>query len=291
LNAEVFASMLSFFPVIGLATLGGFLSQKSGVWNIALEGLIAFGAFSGVFSYHYLGQSIYLSLLFGYLTGLLFGALLSLFCVYASLDQIVVGFGLWFFAEGLAGFLYYTLLPSIRVDKTIVLNFFGLDPVFYLTVLSFCLLYFILNKTSQGLAIRATGENPRAADVAGIAVHRIRFVCTTLGAGFVSMAGSYLSLVILQGYTYDIVAGYGWVAYALILFGRWTALGVFSGSLLFTFLIGLQTRIQVAGILFIPSEFMVVLPHIGVILALMLSGVFGEKAGMPAALGSHYERE
>ena len=113
----------------------------------------------------------------------------------------------------------------------------------------------------------------------------------TAGSGFASLAGSYLSLVILQGFTYRMVAGYGWTAFALVLFGRWRTGGVFLGSLFFTLLIGLQTRLQVIGVGFIPPEFVVVLPHVGVILALTLAGAIGKRVGMPAALGVHYERE
>jgi ABC-type uncharacterized transport system permease subunit len=287
----VLASILSFFPVIGLATLGGFLSQKSGVWNIALEGVMAFGAFSGVLAYHYLGGSIWFSLLFGFLTGLLVGAVLSLLCVRLGLDQIVTGYGLWFITEGMAGYLYYTALPSVRVVETIGPEILSLDPVFYLTLLSYGALYVVMGKTRHGLAVKAVGESPRAADTAGVDVGRVRGVCTTLGSGFASLAGSYLSLVVLQGFTYKMVAGYGWTAFALVLFGRWTTRGIFLGSLFFTLLIGLQTRLQVIGIGFIPPEFVVVLPHVGVILALALAGAIGRRAGMPAALGVHYERE
>jgi ABC-type uncharacterized transport system permease subunit len=288
---EAVSSILSFFPVIGLATLGGFLSQKSGVWNIALEGVMAFGTFSGIFSYHYLGNSIWISLLFGFSMGLIFGMLLSILCVYFGLDQIVAGFGLWFLTEGLSGFLYFTALPSVKIDETLGPRFLHLDPIFYLTLILFLCLYIFLKNTKQGLAVVAVGENPEAADAVGINVYKVRWICTALGSAFVGLAGAYLSLVVLQGFTYKMVAGYGWAAFALILFGRWTTSGIFFGSLFFTFLIGIQTRLQVAGIPIPPSEFMVVIPHIGVIAALAIAGAMGKRAGMPSALGRHYERE
>jgi len=288
---QIISSILSFFPVIGLAALGGFLSQKSGVWNLSLEGIMAFGAFSGVFAYHYFGGSIWVSLLFGFLMGFVIGMLLSALTVRLSLDQVVVGFGLWFLTEGLAGFLYTTLLPSVKVKETMGFRIFSLDPVFYLTLLSFGLIYVVMKNTKQGLAVVAVGENPRAADVAGIDVSKVRWICTSLGSGFVGLAGAYLSLVILQGFTYNLVAGYGWTAFALILFGRWKTSGVFWGSLFFTFLIGAQTRLQVAGFTFIPPEFVVIIPYLGVIVALAAAGAMGKKAGMPSALGVHYDRE
>jgi ABC-type uncharacterized transport system permease subunit len=285
------SSIVSFFPVIGLAALGGFLGQKSGVWNIAIEGIMAFGAFSGVFAYHYFGNSIWVSLLFGFLFSLIFGVLLSVLCVSHGLDQIIVGFGLWFLSEGLAGFLYLTVLPSVKVAETLEPKLLSLDPVFYLTLASFAVVYVILQYSKHGLTIKAVGENPKAADSVGINVYRTRWICTTLGAGFMGLAGSYLSLVILQGFTYDLIAGYGWVAFALILFGRWTLPGTFFNALFFTLLIGIQTRLQVAGILVLPSEFIVVIPHFGVIVALSLAGILGKKAGMPASLGDYYEKE
>ena len=288
---QIISSILSFFPVIGLAALGGFLSQKSGVWNLSLEGIMAFGAFSGVFAYHYFGGSIWVSLLFGFLMGFVIGMLLSALTVRLSLDQVVVGFGLWFLTEGLAGFLYTTLLPSVKVKETMGFRIFSLDPVFYLTLLSFGIIYVIMKNTKQGLAVVAVGENPRAADVAGIDVFKVRWICTSMGSGFVGLAGAYLSLVILQGFTYNLVAGYGWTAFALILFGRWKTSGIFWGSLFFTFLIGAQTRLQVAGFTFIPPEFLVIIPYLGVIVALAAAGAMGKKAGMPSALGVHYDRE
>ena len=288
---DAISSILSFFPVIGLAALGGFTSQKSGVWNIAIEGIMTFGAFAGVFAYHYFGNSIVIALLFGFLSSLIFGVLLSVLCVYQGLDQIVVGFGLWFLSEGLAGFLYLAVLPSVMVTETLGPKILSLDPFFYVTIAAFTILYVILKHTKQGLAIRVVGENPRAADTVGINVYRTRWICTTVGAGLMGVAGSYLALVILQGFTYNLVAGYGWAAFALVLFGRWTVPGTLLSSLVFTLLIGLQTRLQVAGILIVPSEFMVVTPHIAVVAALALAGALGKKSGMPAALGRFYQKE
>ncbi len=168
---DALGSILSFFPVIGLAALGGFLGQKSGVWNIAIEGVMAFGAFSGVFAYHYFGHSLWVSLLFGFLFSLLFGALLSMLCVSYGLDQIIVGFGLWFLSEGLAGFLYLTVLPSVKVAETLDPKLLSLDPMFYLTIVSFAFVYVILKYSKHGLTIKAVGENPKAADSVGINVY------------------------------------------------------------------------------------------------------------------------
>ena len=288
---DAISTSLSFFPVIGLAALGGFISQKSGVWNIAVEGIMTFGAFAGILAYHYLAPSIEVALLVGFLASLTFGVLLALLCVHRGLDQLVVGFGLWFLAEGLAGFLYLALLPSVTVTTPFGPKVLALDPLFYGTMTAFAGLYVILQHTRWGLAIRAVGESARAADAVGIPVARTRGICTTVGAGLMGVAGSYLALVVLQGFTYNLVAGYGWAAFALVLFGRWTVPGTLLSPLGFTLLIGLQTRLQVAGILILPAELIVVTPHIAVVAALALAGALGKKSGMPAALGRHYRKE
>lgn len=288
---DMIISILSFFPVIGLATLGGLITQKSGVWNIAIEGMMAFGTFAGVFGYHYLGRSLFNALLFGFLGGLMLGGLLALLCVRLGLDQIVVGFGLWFLGEGLSGFMYSTIVPSTKIEDRLPQLLLSLDPVFYVSILGFAGLYIVLRYMKAGLAIIATGEDPKVADSAGIDVYKIRWLCTVLGSGIIGLAGAYLSIAVLQGFSYRMVAGYGWAAFALILFGRWEVPGSLLGSLLFTFLVGAQTRLQIAGVNILPPTFMVVIPQIGVLLAVAIGAVLGKKAGMPSALGVHYGRE
>ena len=227
---------------------------------------------------------------FGLLVGVIMGSLLSLLCVYYGLDQIVVGFGLWFVMEGLAGFLYGTLASGVKVTERPLLVL-GLDPVLYLSLALFPLAYYVINRTGPGITLVSVGENPRVADTAGVDVTRVRWICTALGSGLISLAGAYLSLVILQGFTDRLVAGYGWAAFALVLFSRWSVSWLLGGSLFFTVLVGLQIRLQVAGFQLLPSEFMVIIPHMGVIVALVLAGMMGKRMGMPSGLGRHYSRE
>jgi len=287
---EIVASILSYFPVIGLAALGGLLSQKSGVYNISIEGIMAFGTMAGLFGYYHT-HSLWLGLLVGFISGVVFGVLLSVLTISLKLDQIVIGFTIWFFAEGLAGFLYPLLLPGgFKVPERFG-GVFGFNVIFYLTIAVFILAFVILRWTRQGLAVRVSGESPGVADIAGINVQKTRWICVVLGSGLIGISGAYLAVHILQGFNYMMVAGYGWVAFAIVLFGRWSSLGVLAGSLFFSALIGIQTRMQVAGILFIPSEFMVVLPHIAVIIVLSVVGILGKKSGMPSALGIPYKRE
>lgn len=287
---EIIASILSYFPVIGLAALGGLLSQKSGVYNISIEGFMAFGTMSGLLGYYYTG-SLWVGLLAGFIFVMAFGVLLAFLTVSLKLDQIVIGFTLWFFAEGLAGFLYPLLIPGgFKVPERFG-GVLGFNIIFFLTIAIFVLAFVIFRWTRPGLAVRVSGESPGVADISGINVQKTRWITVVLGSGLMGISGAYLALHILQGFNYMMVAGYGWVAFAVILFGRWSALGVMGGSLFFSALIGIQTRLQVAGVTFIPSEFMVVLPHIAVIIVLSIVGIFGKKSGMPSALGVPYNRE
>ncbi len=287
----IISGILSYFPVIGLAALGELISQKAGVYNIGIEGIVAFGTFSGILGY-YLTGSLWLSLLIGFVLASIFGVLLSVLSVSLNFDQIVIGFGLWFLAEGLAGFLYAIAVPGeFNVPERFGEVIFNLNPLIFITIGLFVFFFVLLRWTKEGLAIRVVGERPEVADTAGINVSKVRWICCIVGAGLMGLAGAYLAVHVLQGFTYKMVAGYGWIAFAITLFGRWSPGGILFGSVFFSSLIGIQTRLQVAKILFIPKEFMVVLPHIGVVVLLAILGIWGRKTGMPAALGKPYERE
>lgn len=287
---SVIVSILSFTPLLGLAVLGLLVTQKSGVWNIGVEGIMIMGAFSAVFSYSFMGQNIWFSMLFSCLIGGLFGAMLAFLCVKHKLNQLIVGFGFWFAGNGLAGFLYGITKPKVQIAESFP-GFLSLDIIFYLTIALFIVVFFVFNYTKQGLSIICCGENPKAGDCAGINVNKIRATCTIVGAGLMAMAGAYVALATLRGFDYQMILGYGWMAFAILIFGRFSTFGVLGCSLIFTTLIGLQNRLQILGLLFMPVEFMVVLPHIGVIIGLFLTAILGKKTGIPAAIGIHYDRE
>jgi simple sugar transport system permease protein len=223
--------------------------------------------------------------------GALFGMLLSLLSERFKLNQIVIGFGLWFLASGLAGSVYAMILaPQEIVIKPIDAVLFSLDPVFYLSIAIFVCLMFFFSKTRPGLAVKAVGENPRAAETAGIDVGRTRWICNMIGSGLIGLAGAYLAIDVLQGFTYTMVSGYGWIAFALVIFGRWETHYVFLGSFVFTATTAIATRLGILGIQILPPSYVVYLPHIAVIVGLTLAMILGKKMGMPAALGQPYER-
>jgi len=287
---QTIIAILEMSPVLSIAAFGQLLSQKSGVFNLGIEGIMASGAVFAVLGYS-IGLGPWLSLLFGFLIGALFGMLLSLLSEKLKLNQIVVGFGLWFLALGLAGSVYAMILAPQKIDiKPIDPVLFSLDPVFYLSIVIFIFLGFFFSMTRQGLAVKAVGENPRAADTAGIDVEKVRLICNVTGSGLIGLSGAYLAIDILQGFTYTMVSGYGWIAFALVIFGRWETHYVFLGSFVFVSTTAIATRLGILGIQILPPSYVVYLPHIAVIVALTLTMMLGKKMGMPAALGHPYER-
>ncbi len=288
---DITISILTLLPILGLSSLGGLITHKSGVYNIAMEGIMVFGALAATFTYFHIFSSPWIALFGGLLGGILFGAILAVLEVRLKLNQIVVGFGLWFVAEGLAGTIYFTSVPSFTIENTFSSTLFSLNPIFYLTIGLAVVLYILFKRTKQGLAIRVVGENPKVADSTGINVFRVRWICCLVGSALVGASGAYASIQFLQGFTYSMIAGYGWIAFATILFGRFSSEGVFGASLFFTALIAIQTRLQVAGMVFIPTQFMVVIPHLAVIAALALMGIMGKSSNMPSGLGIPYERK
>ena len=283
-------AILAMMPVFLIGTIGELISQKSGVYNIGIEGVMAFGAITAILSYHFIAASLWLSLLFGFLGGTIFGILNSLLSIKLKLDQVVVGFGLWFLGVGLAGFIHTTFLagrPPVEMFPKVL---FSLDIVFYMSIALWAAAWLIFSTTSIGLRIRAVGEHPKAADVAGINVFRIRWACVTVGCGLIGLAGAYLFLNFVQEFR-TMVSGFGWMCFALVMFSRWKVPYTLLGTAIFTAINVIQTRLQVSGIIIMPFEFMNVLAYVAVIVGLVITMATGGKGAMPASLYIPYERE
>jgi general nucleoside transport system permease protein len=281
-------AILAMTPVFSLAAFGELLDQRSGVYNLGIEGIMSVGAAMSVVG-AFLGLNSWGCILLGTISVLPFGALLGVLSERYKLNQLVVGFGLWLSGLGLAGSIYSVLLAPHRIIiEKLEPILFDLDPIFYLSIALVLFLMFFFSRTKLGLVITAVGQNPKVADSAGINVERVRITCTTIGSGLMGLAGAYLAIDILQGFTYGIVAGYGWIAFALVIFGRWKPSYVFLGSLLFVGITGIATRLQILGLATIPSNFVVVLPHIGVLVVLTLAMKFARDAGVPGSLGQPY---
>ncbi|MEJ5313760.1 MULTISPECIES: ABC transporter permease [Anaerolinea] len=286
-------------PLI-LGTLGELFSERSGILNLGIEGTMFLGAFTG-FAVAYLTGSLWLGLLAAVLAGMLAGLLMGLFTVTLGVNQHVSGLGITLLMTGISLFLYRVIFGERSVQPSIPtfpkVSPFGdtpvLGPIFeqylltYIAIALVPLVWWLLYRTSFGLRLRAVGENPEAADAAGVNVFRIRYIALAIGGGLMAAGGAFLSLAQLGSFIFGIIAGRGWVCIALIIFANWIPSRVLWGALLFGGVSALQLRLQATGAQ-LPYELFLALPYLVTILALVLAG---RSAAAPAALLKPYRRE
>jgi len=273
---EALLRAVLFGTPILLASLGALLSERSGVVNLGVEGIMALSALAafGVA----LGAGPYLGLLAGVGTGVLAGVFLGMFAVTLRANQFVAGLAvaaLGLGASGLLGKRY----EGVPLDRTLSEGGMALLALFL--ALS---LHHFLYRTRFGLYLRSVGENPKAADLFGVSVDGVRYGALALGGGLIGLAGAYLSLAYRPSWTDGMTAGLGWVAIALVILAAWEPLRAVFGAYLFGLLFFLQFRLQ--GSVPIPSEAFAAMPYLLVILVLALSG----RTRAPKALGVPFER-
>ena len=294
--------LLSMVPFV-LAGQGTMLSGRTGVFNVAQEGIMLVGASVG-FLVSYLTESVLLGTLAAMLAGGVFGLALAYFTTHLKMDQFVIGLALFFIGVGLS-----TLLPKLIIGVTLTPPLFPtlkdvpvpllsqipvLGPIFfnqntfvYFSILISLALYWYLYRTKLGLELRSVGENPQAADSLGINVIRARYWTAILGGMLIGLAGAYLPMVYTGTFTEGMVKGRGWLAIALTFFGGWKPLTILYGALFFATIEVLAYRVQVVGT-GIPYQFLLMLPYLATIVVMVLT--FG-KTRVPAFLGQNYDRE
>ena len=275
-------TLIKATPLI-FAALGGVLSERSGVVNIALEGIMVAGAFTAVCVSGATGSP-----LAGAFAGVVAGALLASILAFVStrlaFDQIVAGTGCNIVALGGAAFGLVLVFGQPGASREVPA--FGESGAWVLTILAFVLagaLTWFLNRTPWGLRVRACGENPHAAASAGIDPLRTRFWAVVTGGAIAALGGVFLALGELDLYSDGMTAGRGFIALAAVIFGRWTPFGATGAALFFGFFAALQYTLQRAGI---PSELMAALPYLAALVA--LAGLAG-RVRAPAADGLPYE--
>jgi general nucleoside transport system permease protein len=286
-------------PLI-FGTLGELFSERSGILNLGIEGTMFLGAFVG-FAVGFTTGSLWLGFFAAVFAGVLAGLLMGLLVVQLGVNQHVSGLGLTLLLTGLSLFSYRLFFGERSVQPSLdtfaKLSPFGdmplIGPVFeqylltYIALLLIPIAGWILYRTSFGLKIRAVGENPEAADAAGVNVFRVRFVALAIAGGLMAAGGAFLSLAQLGSFIFGIIAGRGWVCIALIIFANWEPIRVLWGALLFGGVSALQLRLQSTG-LKLPYELFLALPYLATILALALAG---RNASAPSALLKPYRRE
>ena len=294
-------------PLI-LATIGEVYTERSGILNLGIEGIMFLGAFVGFAvafkadEAGFTGSYLWLGLLGAILAGILMGLLMGFFSVTLGVNQHVSGLGITLLSIGLSLFGFRlvfgesSVLPSI--EPFAQFSIFGdlpvLGPIFrqyLLTYLAFIVIiplaWWILYRTSFGLELRAVGENPEAADAAGVNVFQIRYLALIIGGALMAVGGAFLSLAQLGAFSPGIIAGRGWVCIALVIFARWDPLRAMMGALLFGGVFALQLRLQTLG-LELPFEVFLALPYVVTIIALALAG---RNAAYPGAYLKAYRRE
>ncbi|HWK66297.1 MAG TPA: ABC transporter permease [Rhizobiaceae bacterium] len=288
---------------IALAAVGETLSQRAGVINVGIEGIMLVGAFIAVL-FSVLTGSPWVGLLAAMIAGALLGALHAFFAVRLKVEQIVSGIALLFLGLGLSGYGFRLTLgkdgAAVPVPGFSELNLFGLaelpvmGPVLfgqhalvYLGVISAAVLAFILARTRLGIMIKAAGDYPAAADAAGVGVDRIRFLCVTVGGVFAGAGGAFLSTAQLWGFVENMVAGRGFLAISCVVFARWNPLLAILVALGFGIADAAQIRMQ-SWFPDVPYQFFVVAPYIVAIVSLAV-GSRGSR--MPAGLGIPFKAE
>jgi simple sugar transport system permease protein len=283
-----FLTILRYTAPVALAAIGETVNQKAGVINIGIEGMMLSGAFFAMFVSLRTG-SPWLGLVIGVVCGVLLSAISSWFTLYRQADQVVVGTALNLFALGLTGTLYRAQFGQSGqlLNVPTIPQWNGLDPVLIFLVLATAGCWVLLFRTGWGLAVRAAGEYPKASEAAGFSVRKLRLGAGLFAGAFAGLAGAYLSVGIAGSFAENMTAGRGFIAIAMVTFGRWKPQLVVVAALLIGFVESLQFRLQTLGWQ-VPFQLLLALPYI---VALGVLVVVGKGTLAPAALGQAYAKE
>jgi simple sugar transport system permease protein len=286
------------------AAIGEIFSQRAGIMNLGIEGIMLMGAVSGFLTVFYT-NNLALAMLAVILTGVLLGLLFAFLTVTLKADQTVCGMAFMIFGSGLSGFLGKNVtgiaskvkfekinIPLLSEIPVIGEIFFQQDLLVYAMYLIVPLSIFYIYKTKPGLILRALGENPAALDTAGIHVFALRYAYVMFGCAMTAISGACISLSYTNFWNEGMTGGKGWIAFSLVAFSRWNPAYAALGALLFggISIVGINMQVYLPGI---PSQFYGMLPYIATVIALIITtGSFRKKhTEEPAALCQKYDRE
>ena len=283
-----FISLLQYSAPVALAAIGEVLVQKAGVINIGLEGSMLMASFFGMLTC-YSTHNPWLGVGAAILAALVMTLIYAFFVLYLAADQVVVGTATNLLALGVTGSLFRSTFGKssqlLSIPRIPALH--GVDPIMVLMILSVPAVWFALRNTGWGLAVRACGEYPKAADASGFSVNRLRLQSLLIGGIFSGLAGAYLSLVIAGSFVENMTAGRGFMAIAMVTFGRWKPVYVFLAALLIGYAVSLQFKFQTYG-WNVPYQLMIALPYV---VALLVLVIVGKGASSPGALAQPYRKD
>jgi simple sugar transport system permease protein len=310
---DLFAAALRMATPLALAAIGGTICERSGVVNIALEGIMLTGAFFGTVVVLATG-SPWLGVLAAVLAGGVIAAVHAFASINLRADQVVSGTAINLLALGVTGFLMEVWYghPGTTEGIKVLRPVFGFDspggggfvseiwhwingiflshtPIVYLAIIIAVVAQWAMFRTRWGLRLRALGEHPRAVETVGVNVYRGRWVAVLMSGALGGLAGANLTIEQVGSFTENMTNGRGFIALAANIFGRWTPVGSYLASLLFGFADALQIKMQILrGVIDIPPQFFYMLPYL--LTVIVLAGVIGRAVG-PAAVGQPYEKE
>ena len=312
LLTSIIAITLKAGTSLVFATIGEIYTEKSGILNLGIEGIMLMSAVLAFTVSYYTGN-----LFAAVLTAMAAGGVLSLLHAFLSItmqaQQVVSGLSITLFGTGMASFLGQTLGPESNSGYLIGLNaarfetaavpglsklpvigaVFNQDPLTYIMLLMIPAAWFFMYRTRYGLNLRAAGENPQTADAMGINVIRTRYIYTVFGGIMAGIGGAHLSLSYTPGWTENITGGRGWIVIALVIFSLWNPSRAIWGAVLFGGINAVQFRLQASGAQ-IPAPVLNMLPYLVTIAVLIIITVWENRkrsTGSPAALGTPYQRE
>lgn len=275
---------LRILPPLLLGATGEMFSERCGMTNIGLEGIMSVGAITG-FVVSYFVQNPYLGMFAGVAAGFAVNLIYAFLTINLNADQVIVGNAMNLLGMAVASLVYTTvsksqsgMLQSVTAD-----NYF----VLILSLVLVAVIWFYLYKTKSGLAFRSVGEFPRAAETLGINIKKKKYLACSVNGMLCGLAGAYLTNVYISSYVTGIVSGRGYIALAAVIFGKWKPKGVLFACLFFALLDALQLRLQVADAS-IPYQFLQMLPYFCTLVALAF---FMKSGAEPKANGKPYVRE
>lgn len=299
----VLASGVRLSTPILFAALGESIAERSGVLNLGIEGMMLIGAFAGFMGTYLTGGNYVAGILMALAAAAGLAVLKGFMSITIKTNQLAAGLAIWLLGTGLAALLYRlyfgvrTAAPSVELMPKIDIPglssapgigevLFSHDPLVYIALLLVPVTYFFISRTNLGLKIRTVGENPKQADALGVNVDKIRYLAVILGGALAGVGGAYFALVQTGYFLETITGGVGWIALAMVIFGRWKAYWIAAGALIFGMVDSFQLALQATGTN-IPFQFLLMLPYL---IPIAILAATSKKTRAPAALAIPYRR-
>lgn len=297
LSESFWAASLRIATPLILGVLGALMCEKSGVLNLGIEGIFVAGAMSGWMAV-WLGAGLWGGVLVAALVGAFFGLIHAILTVPLGLSQHVSGLGVTMFATSVSYFAYRTALPNVSsppriepfraLDIPVMSDLPFLGPVLFqqtaltwLAIVAVGVVWYVLNHTALGVAVRAVGDNPDSVDAQGLSVYGLRIGAVVVGSSLMALGGAFLTMSAFDAFFFGMVNGRGWICIALVIFASWRPGKALLGALLFGAFDALQVRLQTEVGALMPSQVFLAAPYVLSIIALVVAA---RSADYPRAL-------